>query len=106
LPHFVSPVAVNFLSLNSLPGRELPSRGSVFTAQTGTPADNFRRKDATMFGWAIFFLLVALVAGALGFGGLASTSAGFATTIFYIAVILFVVSLIYSLLTGRRPPIS
>ena len=59
-----------------------------------------------MFGWAIFFLLVALVAGALGFGGIASTSASFATTIFYIAIILFIVSLIYSLLTGRRPPVA
>jgi uncharacterized membrane protein YtjA (UPF0391 family) len=106
VPQFVSSVAVNFLSLNSLPGREPTARGIVLTAQTGTPADNFRRKDATMFGWAIFFLLVALVAGALGFGGIASTSAGFATTIFYIAIILFVVSLIYGLLTGRRPPIS
>ncbi|MCB1719949.1 MAG: DUF1328 domain-containing protein [Candidatus Competibacteraceae bacterium] len=57
-----------------------------------------------MFGWAIFFLLIALVAGALGFGGIASTSAGFATTIFYIAIVLFIVSLIYGLITGRRPP--
>lgn len=57
-----------------------------------------------MFGWAIFFLLVALVAGALGFGGIASTSASFATTIFYVAIVLFVAALIYGLVTGRRPP--
>lgn len=57
-----------------------------------------------MFGWAIFFLLVAIVAGALGFGGIAAISADFATVIFYIAIILFVVSLIYALITGRRPP--
>lgn len=57
-----------------------------------------------MFGWAIFFLLVAIVAGALGFGGIAAVSADFATAIFYIAIILFVVSLIYALVTGRRPP--
>mgnify|MGYP003825501557 CR=1 FL=1 len=62
------------------------------------------RKGFNMFGWAIFFLLIALVAGALGFGGIASTSAGFATTIFYIAIVLFIVSLIYGLITGRRPP--
>ncbi|MGD9670106.1 MAG: DUF1328 domain-containing protein [Hyphomicrobiaceae bacterium] len=59
-----------------------------------------------MLSWAIFFLIVALVAGVLGFGGIASASAGFATTIFYIAIVLFVVSLIYSLITGRRPPVA
>lgn len=57
-----------------------------------------------MIGWALTFLLIAIVAGALGFGGIASTSASFATTIFYIAIILFVASLIYGLVTGRKPP--
>lgn len=57
-----------------------------------------------MFGWVIFFLLVAIVAGALGFGGIAAISADFATIIFYIAIILFVVSLVYALISGRKPP--
>lgn len=57
-----------------------------------------------MFGWAIFFLLIALVAAALGFGGIAGTAVGFAKLVFGIAVILFLISLVYSLVTGRRPP--
>lgn len=57
-----------------------------------------------MFGWAIFFLLVALVAAALGFGGIAGTAVGLAKLVFAIAVLLFVISLIYGLITGRRPP--
>jgi len=57
-----------------------------------------------MLGRSLFFLLVAIVAAVFGFGGIASTSAGIATMIFYVAIVLFVISLIYSLVTGRRPP--
>jgi len=52
-----------------------------------------------MLGWALTFLIVALIAGALGMSGIA----GAATNI---AWILFVVGLIVALfffLTGRRP---
>lgn len=52
-----------------------------------------------MLGWALTFLIVALIAGALGLSGIA----GAATNI---AWILFVVGLIIALfffLTGRRP---
>ncbi|MEZ5774864.1 MAG: DUF1328 domain-containing protein [Hyphomicrobiaceae bacterium] len=57
-----------------------------------------------MLGWAILFLIIALIAGALGFGGVAVISANLAQLIFWIFIVLFVVSLIYSLITGRRPP--
>lgn len=57
-----------------------------------------------MLGWAILFLIIALIAGALGFGGVAVVSANLAQLIFWIFIVLFVVSLIYSLITGRRPP--
>lgn len=58
-----------------------------------------------MIGWAIFFLLVALVAAALGFGGIAGIAVEFAKIVFFIAIVLFVIALVYSLLTGRRPPV-
>lgn len=51
-----------------------------------------------MFSWALTFLLVALVAGAFGFFGVAGTAASFAKVLFFIGLILFVVSLIM----GRR----
>lgn len=57
-----------------------------------------------MLGWVITFLIIALIAAALGFGGLAGTAVGLAKLVFYIFLVLFVVSLIYSLVTGRRPP--
>lgn len=55
-----------------------------------------------MLYWALVFLVVALIAGALGFSGIAGTSSS-------IAWILFVVGLIVALvffLRGRRPPLA
>jgi uncharacterized membrane protein YtjA (UPF0391 family) len=52
-----------------------------------------------MFGWAIAFLIIALIAGVFGFTGIAGTAAN-------IAWILFVVGLIFAVvffLIGRRP---
>lgn len=57
-----------------------------------------------MISWAITFLVVALVAAVLGFGGIAGTATEFAVIIFYVAIVLFAISLAYNLLTGRRPP--
>ncbi|WP_249691116.1 DUF1328 domain-containing protein [Stappia sp. WLB 29] len=57
-----------------------------------------------MFGWALTFLVVALIAAVLGFGGIAGTAMGIAKLIFVVAIILFVISLVYGLVSGRRPP--
>lgn len=46
-----------------------------------------------MLGWAVVFFVVALIAGALGFGGIASASAGIAQVLFVIFLILFATSL-------------
>jgi uncharacterized membrane protein YtjA (UPF0391 family) len=53
-----------------------------------------------MLGWTLIFLGVALVAGLLGFTGIAGTAAGIAKVLFFIFVILFVVSLF----TGQSVP--
>lgn len=45
--------------------------------------------------WAIIFLVVALVAGLLGFGGLAGTAMEGARLLFWVAIVLLVVSLIF-----------
>ena len=59
-----------------------------------------------MFGWALTFLIVAIIAAVLGFGGVASTAIGIAKIIFFVALALLVISLVYGVVTGRRPPIS
>jgi len=53
-----------------------------------------------MFNWGILFLIIALVAGVLGFTGLAGTAVSFAKIIFGVALVLFIVSAV----TGKRMP--
>lgn len=51
-----------------------------------------------MLYYAVVFFVVALIAGALGFGGIAGASAGIAQILFYIFLALLVISLIGSVL--------
>ena len=44
-------------------------------------------------------MVIALIAAVLGFGGLAGTAVGIAKILFFVFIVLFVVSLIF----GRRP---
>ncbi|WP_207537399.1 DUF1328 domain-containing protein [Sabulicella rubraurantiaca] len=50
-----------------------------------------------MLYWSLVFLVVAIVAGVLGFGGISSTAGGIARVLFFVFLVLFAVSL----LTGR-----
>ncbi|MHB9029910.1 MAG: DUF1328 domain-containing protein [Candidatus Latescibacterota bacterium] len=50
-----------------------------------------------MLTWAIIFLVVALIAAVFGFGGVASAATGIAKVLFFIFVVLFVISLIFGL---------
>jgi uncharacterized membrane protein YtjA (UPF0391 family) len=54
-----------------------------------------------MLGWVLTFLVVALIAGILGFGGIAGVSIEIAKTIFFIAIILFLISAVFGLVRGR-----
>ncbi len=60
-----------------------------------------------MLTWVITFFLLAVVAAILGFGGLAGTFGSIAQFLAVLFVILFVASLVYSMVTGRRanPPV-
>jgi uncharacterized membrane protein YtjA (UPF0391 family) len=48
--------------------------------------------------YAIVFLIVALIAAALGFGGVAGTAMEGARLIFWVAIVLFVVSIVANFL--------
>lgn len=48
--------------------------------------------------YAIVFLIVALVAAALGFGGVAGTAMEGARILFWVAIVLFAISLVVGLL--------
>lgn len=51
-----------------------------------------------MLSWSLIFLVVALIAALLGFGGVAGTPAGIARILFVIFLALFLISTI----AGRR----
>jgi uncharacterized membrane protein YtjA (UPF0391 family) len=47
-----------------------------------------------MLYWALVFLVIAIVAGLLGFGAIAFAAAGIAKLCFFVFLILFIISLI------------
>jgi len=53
--------------------------------------------------WTIIFLVVALIAGALGFTGIAAESAWIAKILFFIFLILFIASFFFGG-PGATPP--
>jgi uncharacterized membrane protein YtjA (UPF0391 family) len=60
-----------------------------------------RTREIPMLGWALTFLIVALIAAALGFGGIAGTAVGIAKIIFFVAIILFLISAVAGAMRGR-----
>ena len=58
-----------------------------------------------MLGWALTFLIVALIAAVLGFGGIAGFAVEIAKIIFFVAIVLFVISAIVGLVRGRTPTV-
>jgi uncharacterized membrane protein YtjA (UPF0391 family) len=56
-----------------------------------------------MLGWAVTFLIIALIAAVLGFGGIAGTAIEIAKIIFFVAILLFVISAVFGLIRGRAP---
>ncbi|WP_082385148.1 DUF1328 domain-containing protein [Brevundimonas sp. AAP58] len=54
-----------------------------------------------MLRWAIIFLIVALVAAVLGFGGIANFSFEIAKFVAVIALVLFIISLVANGMRGR-----
>jgi uncharacterized membrane protein YtjA (UPF0391 family) len=51
--------------------------------------------------WALVFLIIAVIAGALGFGGLSGTAMEAAHLIFWVAIILLIISLVFGVVRRR-----
>jgi uncharacterized membrane protein YtjA (UPF0391 family) len=49
---------------------------------------------SNLLHWAIVFLVVALIAAVLGFGGIAGTAVGGAKLLFWVAIILAIVAFV------------
>ncbi len=59
--------------------------------------------EVVMLSWALTFLVVALIAAVLGFGGIAGAAVDIAKLIFFVAIVLFAISAVVGLLRGRSP---
>lgn len=58
--------------------------------------------EEAMLHWAATFFVIAIIAAIFGFGGIASSAAGIAKILFFVFLVLFVISL----LLGRKPAAS
>ncbi len=59
-----------------------------------------------MLGWALTFLVIALIAGVFGFGGIAVASVEIAKVLFFIFLAVFLVTLLIHVMRSRTPPVS
>ncbi|HEY6023332.1 MAG TPA: DUF1328 domain-containing protein [Pseudolabrys sp.] len=55
-----------------------------------------------MLGWAVTFLVIALIAALLGFGMIAGVAIEAAKIVFFVAIVLFAISVIAGFVRGRR----
>jgi uncharacterized membrane protein YtjA (UPF0391 family) len=58
-----------------------------------------------MLGWAVTFLIIALIAAVLGFGGIAGVAIEAAKIVFFVAVVLFLIAALVGIVRGRTPRI-
>lgn len=58
-----------------------------------------------MFSWAIAFLIIALIAAALGFGGIAGIAIELAKIVFYVAIVLFLIAAVVGIARRRTPTV-
>ncbi|MAF17526.1 MAG: DUF1328 domain-containing protein [Marinomonas sp.] len=56
-----------------------------------------------MLGWTFLFLIVALLAGALGFTGIAGASMGIAKVLFFVFLVLMIISAVLHVVRGKKP---
>ena len=55
-----------------------------------------------MLKWALIFAIVAVIADALGFGGIAGAAAGVAKLLFFVAVVGFLLFVALGVFAGKK----
>jgi uncharacterized membrane protein YtjA (UPF0391 family) len=79
-------------------GVQSPSEPRADSPSWGARDATNETREHAMLRWALIFLVVALIAAALGFTGLAGAAAGMAQILFWVFLVVFLVML----LLGRR----
>jgi uncharacterized membrane protein YtjA (UPF0391 family) len=86
---------VGSLKINRLSQKPLLGRFSAMNGIESRPSD--------MLHWTIVFLILALIAGFLGFGAVAGTAAAIAKVFFFVFLVLLAVSFLSNTLRGKAP---
>jgi uncharacterized membrane protein YtjA (UPF0391 family) len=80
----------------------LTKHAGLWPGERSRISPDYRAKEQIMLQWALLFLLIALVAAVFGFGGIAASFATIGKILFFVFLVLFLVSLISGAV--RRPP--
>lgn len=54
-----------------------------------------------MIKWAIIFFIISLVAGLFGFTGIAAGSRSIAKVLFFVALVIFLIVLVFGVMLGK-----
>lgn len=65
-------------------------------------ASRKRQRSMNMLKWAVIFFLISVVAGLMGFTGIAVGAAQIAKVLFFICITLFLIFLVIGLLAARK----
>jgi len=82
-----------------LPWRALPAE-TACTA-SAAPCSAGVDKESLMLHYAIVFLVIALIAALFGFGGIAASAVGIAKVLFFVFIVLAVLSFVFGLIRKR-----
>jgi uncharacterized membrane protein YtjA (UPF0391 family) len=85
---FGSPLCINNIASGN--------SAALYSSETDSAGSGSGRteKENKMLYYALVFLLIAILAAVFGFGGVAIVSAGIAKILFFVFIVLFLVSLI------------
>jgi uncharacterized membrane protein YtjA (UPF0391 family) len=78
----------------------IDERRGMHTTIRRVRSDHKMNQLNLMINWAIAFLVIAVIAAVLGFGGIAGTAVGIAKILFFVFLVLFVIAFAM----GRRTP--
>jgi uncharacterized membrane protein YtjA (UPF0391 family) len=57
-----------------------------------------------MLTWTLTFFILAIIAAIFGFGGIAAGATEIGQLLFVVFIVVFGLSLLWSLFSGRKPP--
>jgi uncharacterized membrane protein YtjA (UPF0391 family) len=80
--------------------REVTCLEGLGSFSVGLQRNSLVQEVSNMLYYALLFLVVALIAGFLGFGGIAFAAAGIAKILFFVFLVVFIVTLIMHLTRG------